>query len=95
MTLEEIITDIHAISEDLEEYEKRYNLLSETFYEWYQRGEEPEDASWVLDFSMWAGLYEIKLERQKMYRELVQDNMRPEIAALELTMREITLPEPA
>jgi len=30
MTLQEIIADIHALSEDLEAYERKYGVLSET-----------------------------------------------------------------
>jgi hypothetical protein len=37
-------------------------------YQAYQRGEEPEDEAWVLDWSEWAGTYEILLQRQEMYR---------------------------
>ncbi len=32
MTLQEIITDIHALKEDLEAYERKYGVLSETFH---------------------------------------------------------------
>jgi hypothetical protein len=77
MTLYEIISDIHAINEDLKKFEQKYGVLSDTFYEWYCRGEEPEDDNWVLDFSMWAGLYEIKLEREQMYHELIQKQVLP------------------
>ena len=41
MTLQEIIADIHALSEDLEAYERKYGVLSETFYESYMSGKEP------------------------------------------------------
>lgn len=79
MTFYEILSDIHAINEELEKYEQKYGVLSDAFYKWYCRGEEPEDDSWVLDFSMWAGLYEIKLEREKMYREIIQKEGLPHI----------------
>lgn len=32
MTLQEVMTDIHALNEDLETYERKYGVLSETFY---------------------------------------------------------------
>ncbi len=79
MTLYEIISDIHAINEELKKFEQNYGVLSDTFYEWYCRGEEPEDDSWVLDFSMWAGLYEIKLEREQTYREMIQEQVLPHV----------------
>ncbi|MBK7219211.1 MAG: hypothetical protein IPH95_19690 [Candidatus Promineofilum sp.] len=45
LTLQDIIADIHTLNEDLGMVERKYGVLSETFYESYQRGEEPEDES--------------------------------------------------
>jgi len=72
MTLDEILQDIHAMEEDLLVFERKYGVLTETFYEAYQRGEEPEDDAWVLDWGEWAGTYEILLERQERYRRAIQ-----------------------
>ena len=72
MTLQDIIADIHAITEDLEIYERKYGVLSETFYELYTSGEEPEDDAWVLDWGDWAGAYQILLRRQEQYRRTIQ-----------------------
>ena len=71
MVLQEIIGDIHALREDLESYERKYGVLSETFYESYVNGEEPEDDVWVLDWSDWAGAYKIWLRRQEQYCETI------------------------
>jgi hypothetical protein len=71
MTLDEILQDIHAMEEDLLVFERKYGVLTETFYEAYRQGEEPEDDAWVLDWSEWAGTYEILLERQAQYRQAV------------------------
>src|SRR5947208_732972 len=68
MNAREILTDIHALEEELLEFERRYGLRSETFYAAYQGGEEPEDGAWVLDFSEWAGVYRTWLARQAEYR---------------------------
>ncbi|GAK52769.1 hypothetical protein U14_04026 [Candidatus Moduliflexus flocculans] len=65
MTLQDIIADIHALTEDLEVFERKYGVLSETFYELYQRGVEPDNDAWVLDWADWAGAYDILLERRK------------------------------
>jgi len=73
MTLQEIIADIHALNDDLEAYERKYGILSETFYEAYTNGEEPEDESWVLDWTDWAGAYKIFLRRQEQYRHAIQE----------------------
>lgn len=71
LTLQDLIVDIHALNEDLVMYERKYGVLSETFYESYQRGEEPEDESWVLDWADWAGAYKIWLRRQEQYRKTI------------------------
>ena len=71
MTLE-ILQDIHALEEDMLAYERKYNVLTETFYESYVNGEEPPDDTWVLDWNDWAGTYEIWLRRREQYRKLIQ-----------------------
>lgn len=81
MTLQDIIADIHAIYEDLEVYERKYGVLSETFYELYVSGEEPEDDAWVLDWADWAGAYQILLRRQEQYRRTIQA-LRTEVQSL-------------
>ncbi len=72
MTLQDIIADIHALYEDVENYERKYGVLSETFYELYTSGEEPEDEAWVLDWADWAGAYQILLRRQEQYHRTIQ-----------------------
>jgi hypothetical protein len=72
MTLQDIIEDIHALTEDIEVHERKYGVLSETFYESYINGEEPEDDAWVLDWGDWAGAYKILLRRQEQYRRTMQ-----------------------
>jgi hypothetical protein len=72
VTLQEIIADIHALTEDLEVYERKFGVLSETFYELYLSGEEPDDETWVLDWADWAGAYKILLRRQEQYRRTIE-----------------------
>ncbi len=67
MTLEQALQDIHAMKEDLLVFERKYGLPTEVFYEAYQRGEEPSDSAWVLDWSEWAATYEILQERLNRY----------------------------
>ena len=71
MVLQDIIADIHALREDIEAYEKKYGVLSETFYESYTSGEEPEKEEWVMDWSDWGGVYKIWLRRQEQYRQAI------------------------
>ncbi len=71
MTLQEILIDIHSLNEDLEAYGRKYGVLSETFYESYSNGEEPEDDAWVSDWSDWAGAYKIFLRRKEQYNRAI------------------------
>lgn len=72
MKLQEILTDIHALEEELLTFERKYGIRSETFYAAYMSGEEPGDESWMLDFGEWASIYRTWLARQAQYRNEVQ-----------------------
>ncbi|RLC62519.1 MAG: hypothetical protein DRI80_06205 [Chloroflexota bacterium] len=84
MNLREILADIHALEEDMLNFERRYGIRSETFYAAYVSGEEPENDSWVLDFGEWASVYRTWLIRQPEYRNEVQRIQRkaPSLAGL-------------
>ena len=64
MQLDELLSDIHSLEEDLLMFERKYGVRSETFYAAYQSGEEPEDDAWVLDFGEWASVYRTYCELQ-------------------------------
>lgn len=68
MTPQDILTDIHALEEELLDFERRYGVRSETLYAAYVAGEEPENEAWVLDFGEWASIYRTWLSRQADYR---------------------------
>jgi hypothetical protein len=72
MILQDVIDDIHALYEDLKVYERKYGILSETFYELYVNGTEPDNEDWVLDWSDWAGAYKLLIRRQEQYRHTLQ-----------------------
>jgi len=72
MTLQEILSDIHSLEEDLLAFERKHGIHSEIFYASYISGEEPEDDSWVLDFGEWASVYRTSLARQAEYRNEIQ-----------------------
>ena len=72
MGLREILADIHALEEELLDFERKYGIRSETLYAAYASGEEPEDDRWVLDFGEWASVYRTYLSRQAEYRNEVQ-----------------------
>ena len=72
MRLHDLLADIHALEEIILAFERKYGVRSETFYAAYVSGEEPDDDSWVLDFSEWASVYQTWLARQAEYRNEVQ-----------------------
>ena len=72
MRLHDLLVDIHALEEAILAFERKYGIRSETFYAAYVSGEEPDDASWVLDFSEWSSVYQTWLARQAEYRNEVQ-----------------------
>lgn len=72
MRAQEILTDIHALEEELLDFERKYGVRSEVFHAAYATGEEPEDERWVLDFGEWASVYRTWLARQADYRDEIQ-----------------------
>ena len=72
----ELLTDIHALEEEMLAFERKYGIRSETFYAAYVSGEEPEEDDWVLDFGEWASVYRTWLERQAEYRNAIQQMQR-------------------
>ena len=84
MTPQEILADIHALEEEMLDFERKYGLRSEIFYAAYMSGEEPKDDRWVLDFGEWASVYRTWLARQAEYRNEVQRIQRnvPSLAGL-------------
>lgn len=87
MQLDEILRDIHALEVDLQNYERKYGVLSETFYEAYCQGEEPEDDAWVMDWSAWAGTYEIWMRRRDQYREIISRLKEKDLLLLSIISR--------
>jgi len=72
MTLDDLLRDIYALEEETRTYERKYGVLSETFYESYVNGEEPPDEAWVRDWTAWASAYKLWLRRREQYRAAIQ-----------------------
>jgi len=69
LTLDGIIEDLQAIEPQLLQFEKKYKLLNTYFYKLYQSGKlECEE-----DFQEWAALYEIKLRRELLFRNYLEE----------------------
>ncbi len=97
MTLDGILRDIHALEEDLHTYERKYNVLSEIFYESYSRGDETPDDAWVLDWNLWAGMYEVWVRRRQQFRDLIFTLQKetPLVNVIEKAARRESIPVPA
>lgn len=72
LTLDELLQEMHSLEEDLASYERKYGVLSETFYESYVSGEEPGSDAWVLDWTRWAGTYSMWLRRREQYANAIE-----------------------
>lgn len=73
MTFTDIVADLHAINRALTTFEERYGLRSDTFFEWYQQGNEAEDDTWVLDFAEWAGWCKSRQRLLALYNQRLQE----------------------
>lgn len=71
--VQELIEELHGLDQKLARFEHQYGILSETFFAWFQSGEEPENPDWVQDFALWAGVYQLRLRRQEKYRRLLSE----------------------
>jgi hypothetical protein len=72
MTLDDILQDIYTLEDEMRAYERKYGVLSETFYDSYMRGEEPPDEAWVRDWTAWASAYKVWLRRREQYRAAIR-----------------------
>ncbi|MCI0699055.1 hypothetical protein L0337_44510 [candidate division KSB1 bacterium] len=72
ITLDDIIEDLTAVEPLLLNYEKKYKVRTPHFYELYKQGKLEE--RW--DFIDWAGLYEIKRDREEAYEKLAIEALR-------------------
>ena len=73
MMLSEILQDLHALETRLREYEARYGVASEDFYELYQQGLLDDDGfESAREFTRWASAHTMKLERARAFHEQSQ-----------------------
>ncbi len=72
MTLDDILQDIYTLEDEMRAYERKYGVLSETFYESYGAGEEHPEEVWVRDWTAWASAYQLWLRRHEQYQAAVE-----------------------
>ncbi len=68
---EEILETLYASRDICIQYEKKYTMLSDQFYELYSQGLLDEDGP-NFDFVDWAGSYKTVLDCQREYNGSVQ-----------------------
>lgn len=74
ITITEILDDLRAADEVTRRYERRYWLSSADFYDLYSQG-LLDDGAYTEDFALWAGFYEIKLDREEALAELSRQRL--------------------
>jgi hypothetical protein len=72
LTLADILEDLHAAENRCQEFEKKYGVRSEFFFDAYSNGWLDDDGN--PDFAEWAGFCKIKLDREQRYRALILQN---------------------
>ncbi len=71
ISLHDLIADIHVLELKLHEFEMKYNLLSEDFYQLYEAGSlRDEDVEEVDVWGQWAALVRIRRRRIDQYNKL-------------------------
>ena len=98
MTLDDILQDMYALQDEMRAYERKYGVLSDTFYESYATGEEPPDAAWVRDWTAWASDYALWRQRREQYQVAIRSlrATTPSLAAMiQKTAQHESIPIPA
>ncbi len=72
ITIDDVLEDLIAVEPLLLNYEKKYKVRTPHFYKLYKDGKLEE--RW--DFIDWAGLYEIKLDREESYAQLAHETIQ-------------------
>lgn len=77
VTAEILLQDIFQSAASLRWFEQKYGLLSETFYDLYQRGLlQDEDPDEIEEYLEWAAQLEIYQDRRQRYDSVVQQRLQ-------------------
>ena len=76
ITAEALLRDIYQAEAALRWFEQKYALLSETFYQLYQRGQlRDEDPDEIREYLEWASWWEIYQDRRARYQQAVDQQL--------------------
>ena len=82
MELQQLVREIHWIEWQLRAFEDKYGVLSQDLYQAMEAGQLSEfddgEEPHFSDFLEWHGLYKIWLNREQVYRQLLQQHSLPE-----------------
>jgi hypothetical protein len=73
-----LILDMQGIEDRLRDFERKYRLRSSEFYRLVKKGKIEQR----LELVEWLGLYEILQAREAEYRQLLERQAEPVLAAL-------------
>lgn len=73
-----LILDMQGIEDRLREFERKYRLRSSEFYRLVTEGKIEQR----LELLEWLGLYEVLQTREAEYRQLLEQQVEPVLAAL-------------
>jgi hypothetical protein len=73
-----LILDIQGIENRLREFERKYRLRSNAFYQLVKEGKIEQR----LELLEWVGLYETLQAREVEYQQLLQQQVEPMLTAL-------------
>ncbi len=59
--------EISLMQIDIEQYEKKYNMSSDKFYDQFEKGQLGDSK----DFILWSGIYEMQMSSKKKLQELL------------------------
>lgn len=65
MDIQDILEDLHAAETKCQEFEKKYGIRSEFFFDAYSNGWLDDDGN--PDFAEWSGIYKSKIDREHRY----------------------------
>ena len=71
ITLESLIEDLHGIDLEIQEYEKKYKMLSSYFLPLYEAGNLEEHH----DFGDWAALIKMRAKRIELFKQFLPQAM--------------------
>ena len=98
MDIQNLITSITTLTNELARFERKYGIGSEAFHELYSQGKlDDGDSEQTATFCEWAGLYQLKVKRERQLREARQRTsvdlgIRTRVKGRGMILRPATLP---